>query len=77
MDLEERFEIHKNVSNFEMAPPKTIQMLRKLLIFVPPVESCHVATATSYKALSFTRKLNTLFETQHTLHTHRLLRMSN
>ena len=32
---------------------------------------------TSYKALSFSRKLNTLFETQPTFHTHRLQRMSN
>ena len=34
MDLETWFQIHTNVSNFEMASPKTIQMLKKLLIFV-------------------------------------------
>ena len=43
MDLE-WFQIHANVSNFEMASPKTIQKLKKLLIFVTPVKSCYIAT---------------------------------
>ena len=34
MDLETWFQIHTNVSNFEMASPQTIQMLKKLLISV-------------------------------------------
>ena len=38
MDLETWFQIHTNVSNFEMASPKTIQMLKKLLIFVTLVK---------------------------------------
>ena len=38
MDLETWFQIHTNVSNFEMASPKTIQMLKKLLNFVTLVK---------------------------------------
>ena len=30
-------------SNFAMASPQTIQMLKKLLIFVTPVKSCYIA----------------------------------
>ena len=44
MDLETWFQIHTNVSNFEMASPKTIQILKKLLIFVTPVKSCYIPT---------------------------------
>ena len=43
MDLETWFQIHTNVSNFEMASPLTIEMLKKLLIFVTPVKSRYIA----------------------------------
>ena len=42
MDLEIRFKIHTNVSNFEKASPKTIQTLLKMFIsFVTTAKSRH------------------------------------
>ena len=41
MDLGTGFQIHTNV---RCRPPKTIQMLKKLLIFVNPIKSCYIAT---------------------------------
>ena len=40
MDLETWFQIHTKVSNFETVSPNTIKILKKLPIFVTPVNSC-------------------------------------
>ena len=50
MDLETWFQIHTNISNFEMASPKTIQML---LIFVTPVKSWYHFDKTELKITIF------------------------
>ena len=41
MDLEIRFKIRTNVSNFEKASPKTIQTLKFIISFVTTVKSRH------------------------------------
>ena len=41
IDLEIRFKIHTNVSNFETASPKPCKLLIFLIGFVTTVKSCH------------------------------------
>ena len=41
MDLEIRFKIHTNVSNFEKAFPKPYKLLNFFISFVATVKSCH------------------------------------
>ena len=44
MDLETWFQIQLQMSLIlRWHPPQTIQMLKKLLIFVTPVKSCYIA----------------------------------
>ena len=41
MDLEIRFKIHTNVSNFGKRPPKPYKLLKFFISFVTTVKSCH------------------------------------
>ena len=41
MDLEIRFKIHTNVSNFENASPKPYKLLKFFISFATTVKSCH------------------------------------
>ena len=41
MDLEIRFKIHTNVSNFEKRPRKPYKLLKFFISFVTTVKSCH------------------------------------
>ena len=41
MDLEIRFKIHTNVSNFEKASPKPYKLLNFFFSFMATVKSCH------------------------------------
>ena len=41
IDLEIRFKIHTNVSNFEKAPPKPYKLLEFFISFVTTLKSCH------------------------------------
>ena len=44
MDLEIRFKIDTNVSNFAKAFPKTNKLLKFVISFVTTVKSCHAPT---------------------------------
>ena len=41
IDLEIRFKIHTNVSNFEKASPKPYKLLEFFISFVTTLKSCH------------------------------------
>ena len=65
MDLQTWPQIHTKVFiNFEMASPKTLQFLKKLLFFVTLVKSCHIATilkTTNFKKIRNEENFESLY----------------